>query len=693
MIKRKQFAALDRFRLVAAVLVVCIHTSPLTSLSPLGDFWLTRVLARVAVPFFLMVSGYFLGKRDWKPMGGFLKKILLIYLCAVVLYLPLNWYNGGMPLARWPRALLVDGTFYHLWYFPAVILGVIVARQLWRLGPGWGLAIAGLLYLIGLGGDSYYGLVSQIPALKQMYGGIFALCSYTRNGLFFAPLFLLLGAAGIQIKSLKLSGLGFVVSLGLMTAEGLWLHSLDVQRHDSMYLSLPLCMVFLFSLLRGCNRGRNRQAADLSLLVYLLHPWCIVLVRGGARLLGMEELFIENSLGHFAAVLVVSFCGAWLLSLLRPHPRNNRDRAWREIDLEALAHNTWQIREALAPECDLMAVVKAEAYGHGAVPVARRLRKEGVKAFAVASLEEGIALRRHGILGEILVLGYTAPHEARQLRRWHLTQAVVDAAHGEALAAQGVRLKVHLALDTGMHRLGIPAEDHRAIARMYRLPRLKVTGTFSHLCVSDSLDPADQVYTRSQLELYYDTLHWMEGHGCPPGETHIQASYGIWNLPPQNCTWARPGIALYGVGSDNVPTQRQLDLEPVLSLRARVASVRELEPGQGAGYGLAFRTDTPRTLATVTIGYADGLPRSLPQQGGQVLIRGCRCPMVGRICMDQLLVDVTQVPRISPGDVVTLIGRDGPGEIRAEEVATQCGTITNELLSRLGGRLALVLSH
>ena len=693
MIKRKQFAALDRFRLVAAVLVVCIHTSPLTSLSPLGDFWLTRVLARVAVPFFLMVSGYFLGKRDWKPMGGFLKKILLIYLCAVVLYLPLNWYNGGMPLARWPRALLVDGTFYHLWYFPAVILGVIVARQLWRLGPGWGLAIAGLLYLIGLGGDSYYGLVSQIPALKQMYGGIFALCSYTRNGLFFAPLFLLLGAAGIQIKSLKLSGLGFVASLGLMTAEGLWLHNLDVQRHDSMYLSLPLCMVFLFSLLRGCNRGRNRQAADLSLLVYLLHPWCIVLVRGGARLLGMEELFIENSLGHFAAVLVVSFCGAWLLSLLRPHPRNNRDRAWREIDLEALAHNTWQIREALAPECDLMAVVKAEAYGHGAVPVARRLRKEGVKAFAVASLEEGIALRRHGILGEILVLGYTPPHEARQLRRWHLTQAVVDAAHGEALAAQGVRLKVHLALDTGMHRLGIPAEDHRAIARMYRLPRLKVTGTFSHLCVSDSLDPADQAYTRSQLELYYDTLHWMEAHGCPPGETHIQASYGIWNLPPQNCTWARPGIALYGVGSDNVPTQRQLDLEPVLSLRARVASVRELEPGQGAGYGLAFRTDTPRTLATVTIGYADGLPRSLPQQGGQVLIRGIRCPMVGRICMDQLLVDVTQVPRISPGDVVTLIGRDGPGEIRAEEVAAQCGTITNELLSRLGGRLALVLSH
>lgn len=687
---RRRFAALDDFRLLAAALVVCIHTSPLTSFLPLGDFWLTRVLARVAVPFFFMVSGYFLAQKGWKTMGGFLKKIVLIYFGTVVLYLPLNWYNGGMPLARWPRALLVDGTFYHLWYFPAVILGVLVARQLWRLGLPWGLAIAGLLYLVGLGGDSYYGLVAQVPALKGLYEGIFVLCSYTRNGLFFAPLFLLLGAAGVRFKRRTTAGLGFLLSLGLMTAEGLWLHHLEVQRHDSMYLMLPVCMVFLFSLLLGENRGRNRQGAQVSLLVYVLHPWCIVVLRAGAKLLGLEQLLIENSLGHFAGVLVLSFLGAWVLSLLLPGHRNPRARAWREIDLEALVHNAWQIREALAPECDLMAVVKAEAYGHGAIPVARQLRKEGVKAFGVASLEEGIALRRHGVLGEVLVLGYTAPDQARQLRRWHLTQAVVDAAHGEALAAQGVTLKVHLALDTGMHRLGIPARDHEAIRRMYRLPRLKITGTFSHLCVSDSPAPGDKEYTRRQLELFYQALDWMRGHGCPPGETHIQASYGIWNLPPQPCTWARPGIALYGVGSDDTPTRRQLDLHPVLSLKARVASVRELEPGQGAGYGLVFRPDTPRVLATVTIGYADGLPRSLPQHGGRVLIHGKRCSMVGRVCMDQLLVDVTEVSGVVPGDLVTLIGRDGRQQIRAEEVAAQCGTITNELLSRLGSRLPVV---
>ena len=494
-------------------------------------------------------------------------------------------------------------------------------------------------------------------------------------------------AAGFAVPSRKLAALGFVLSLGAMTAEGLWLHGLGVQRHDSMYLLLPVCMVFLFSLLRAANRGRARRAAGLSLLVYLLHPWCIVLVRGGAKLVGLEGLLIENSLGHFAAVLASSLCAALVLDWLRPTRPDPRGRAWREIDLDALAHNAGALQRALAPGCRLMAVVKADAYGHGAVPVARRLRREGVRAFAVATLEEGVALRRHGIGGEILVLGYTSPAQARRLARWRLTQAVVDEAHGRALAAQGVKLRVHLALDTGMHRLGVPAEDHRAIARLYALPRLKIQGVFSHLCVSDSLQPEDVDYTDGQLERFYAALRWMKQHGYDPGETHIQASYGIWNLPPQPCAWARPGIALYGVTSGGEPPLQSLGLRPVLSLRARVASVRTLPAGEGAGYGLAFRPGEERRLAAVTIGYADGLPRDLPQRGGQVLIAGRRCPMVGRVCMDQLLVDVTGVPGAAPGAVVTLIGRDGEEEIRAEEAAGWCGTITNELLSRLGGRL------
>lgn len=369
-----------------------------------------------------------------------------------------------------------------------------------------------------------------------------------------------------------------------------------------------------------------------------------------------------------------------------------RSRAWRELDLDALAHNARILSAALAPGCSLMAVVKADAYGHGAVPAARHLQRCGVRAFAVACLAEGIALRRAGIGGQILILGYTAPDQAPLLRRWDLTQTVADEAHGAALAARDVPLSVHLALDTGMHRLGIPAGDLSAIARMYALKPLQIRGVFSHLCVSDSLAEEDRDYTRRQLQLFYDTLSRMRARGLDPGETHIQASYGIWNLPLQPCTWARAGIALYGVASDEGPTLRALDLRPVLSLRARVASVRTLQRGEGAGYGLAFRAgDSPRRIAAAAIGYADGLPRSLPQQGGEVLLRGTRCPMAGRLCMDQLLLDVTAVPEAAAGDIITLIGRDGGTELRAETVAARCSTITNELLSRLGARLPVVV--
>ena len=337
-----------------------------------------------------------------------------------------------------------------------------------------------------------------------------------------------------------------------------------------------------------------------------------------------------------------------------------------------------------------MAVVKADAYGHGAIPVARRLEAEGVKAFAVACLEEGIALRQAGVRGKILILGYTPPEMASLIYRWKLIQTVADEDHGRALAAQGVPLSVHLALDTGMHRLGIPAKDHKALQHLYELPNLNIEGVFSHLCMSDSLEAEDMAFTHTQLERFYGAVQWLRAHGLDPGEVHIQASYGIWNLPPQPCFWARAGIALYGVFSQDAPTGRTLALGPALSLRARVVSVRTLLPGEGAGYGLAFRAEQMRKLAVVSIGYADGLPRCLPQQKGEVLLHAARCPMVGRMCMDQLLVDVTDVPCVKPGDVATIIGADGGQVIRAEDVAGQCGTITNELLSRLGHRLPIV---
>ena len=364
-------------------------------------------------------------------------------------------------------------------------------------------------------------------------------------------------------------------------------------------------------------------------------------------------------------------------------------RAWREVDLGAVTHNAAWLQGRMGPECRLRAVGKADAYGHGAGPVALHLERQGVAAFAVACLAEGIALRRQGVGGLILILGYTPPEEAAELARWGLTQCVADEAHGKALSAAGVPLEVHLALDTGMHRLGIPAEDHGAIARTRTLPNLKFTGTFSHLCVSDSTSPEDQAFTQAQLDRFYGAVARMAAAGLDPGGVHIQASYGILNLPHQPCAWARAGIALYGVYSREEDRPDSDGLRPALFLRARVAALRTVSAGEGAGYGLAFRARGDTKLAVVTVGYADGLPRMLAQAGGEVLIRGVRCPMVGRMCMDQLLVDVTGVPQTAPGDVVTLIGRDGGAEIRAEEVAARCGTITNELLSRLGSRLPI----
>lgn len=687
---KKTVPTLDLFRLAAVLLVVINHTSPLADVSAMADFWLTRVLARVAVPFFLMTTGYFLSRNHWAGVGRQLKKLCLLYGVCILLYLPVNLYAGSFTgPADVLRKLLVDGTFYHLWYFPATILGIVIARWLSRLGLRVALPVAALLYLIGLGGDSYYGLVSQIPLLRTLYDGIFTLCGYTRNGLFFAPLFLLLGAAGRRWNQ-KLSLAGFFLSLAAMSAEGLWLHRMDVQRHDSMYLALPLCIVCLFSLLLGGSKGESRKVREFSTAMYVLHPLCIVLVRGAAKLLGLGEMLIENSVLHFIVVLALSALLSALCLLRLQKKPSPTARAWREVDLAALGHNAQVLRNTLAPGTELMAVVKAEAYGHGGAVTARTLQRAGVRAFAVACLAEGIALRKAGIRGTILILGYTSPEEAPLLTRWHLTQTVADIDHGRALAARGRRVHVHLALDTGMHRLGILAENRKEILEAFRLPNLVVDGVFSHLYVSDSLEAEDVAYTQEQLTLFYDTVAWLRTAGYDPGKVHIQSSYGLWNLPAQPCDYVRAGIALYGVRSDDAPVQRSLDLRPVLSLRARVASIRTVQAGESAGYRRVFQAEQETKLAVVTIGYADGLPRDLPQRGGQVLIQGRRCPMVGWMRMDQLLVDVRDLSEVAPGDTVTIIGRDGGQVIRAEELAACCGTITNELLSRLGMRLPIV---
>lgn len=703
----KRQGGLDWFKILAALLVVAIHTSPLTTYSAAGDFFLTRVLGRVAVPFFFLVTGQFIlgpvlaGRRSPALLWRQGKKILLLYGAAILLYLPLGLYAGhyqDLTLGDALRLLVFDGTFYHLWYFPACLMGLAVVFLLSRVCRGKGLlAAVALLYLVGLGGDSYYGLTAALPPLASAYDLGFQLYTYTRNGLWMAPLFLFLGARLGQPPARPAPArwaLGLILSFGGMTAEAFLLRQFALQRHDSMYLLLPVVMVFLYRLLQTWSVRAPAGLPTLSTWVYVLHPAMLVVVRGAAGVLGLTGLLVTNSLGHYLAVCLLSFLvsgGIAWLSLRRQPPRPRRDRAWITLDRQALCHNAKTLQALLPAGCQLMPVLKANAYGHGALPVARVLARQGISSFCVATLEEGIQLRRGGVRGDLLILGYTHPDQFPLLRRYRLTQTVVDLPYARQLSAFGKTLPVHLAVDTGMHRLGIPAADLDEILTVFSLPHLRLTGLYTHLCTADGADPASQGYVHRQQEAFRQLLEELKNRGLTLPKVHLLASHGLLNYPAYGGDWARVGIALYGLLSS--PKDRNTAapaLRPVLSLSARVATVRALAPGAAAGYGRAFTAQRPTRLAVLTIGYGDGLPRNLT--GGQVLLHGHRAPIVGRICMDQTLVDVTDLPPVQAGDVAVLIGSDGTETLSAVDLACQSGTITNEILSRLGPRLERVLS-
>lgn len=702
--ERTDYGGLDAFRVAAAILVVAIHTSPLSSFSGSADFFLTRVLARIAVPFFLMVTGQFIlsdvvyrRTRSLSPLWRYLRKVLVLYAVAILLYLPLGIYAGhyqaidGFAVVR---MLLFDGTFYHLWYFPACIIGVLLLALLSRRMGLRGMAVtAGVLYLLGLLGDSYFGLTQQLPVLERVYEWGFHLWSYTRNGLFFAPVYLLLGTViGAQKRPMPIrwAALGGIISFAVMTAEAFALRAAQWQKHDSMYLMLLPVMYFLYQLLLALPWRSRRTLRTAATWIYILHPFVIVLVRGAAKISRLSVL-VDNSLVHYLAVLALSFAVAAVITAgLSQKPGNPcpSGRAWIELDRSALKNNVQFLQSMLPERCQLMPAVKANAYGHGMISMAKELQKLGVHAFCVACIQEGIQLRKAGIQGEILILGYTHPEQLDLLRRYHLTQTVVDISYARKLRKYGKPLHVHIGIDTGMHRLGERSENIEQICSMFQIRNLIVEGMFTHLSASDTLDAADKIFTEHQIREFYHIVEELKSRGIPVPKLHLQASYGILNYPELSGDYARVGIALYGVLSTAVDTTRWRDkLRPVLSLKARVASVRTIYPGESAGYGLQFSASHPMKIAVLTIGYADGLPRSLSYGTGSVLIGGKRAAIIGRICMDQTLIDVTDIPNIRPGDVAVLIGRSGHLEISACDLAEQAGTITNEILSRLGARL------
>ena len=335
----------DAFKWLAAFLVVAVHTSPLESIWPYGDFLLTRIAARLAVPFFFMLTGYFTVQVKKTE-----KKLLLLYLGVTCLYLPVQIYKymGGetFTAGRILKDIFFDGTFYHLWYLPACMLGLALMTLFLKCGKENAVAISILLYVIGLLGDSYFGLVRLSPVLSKVYDGMFTCFSYTRNGIFMAPLFLLLGRLfreqekkGKQNKNKEKELILFLCSFVLMIQEALLLHNTDWQRHDSMYLFLPLCSYHLFVFLRCVNerdlpseRSGNRTDSlwlKGPMYIYFLHPLVIILVRGCAKVIKMPAL-VECSPLYYLCVCAGSFCATAFLCLLQDMVKRKRKTARTE---------------------------------------------------------------------------------------------------------------------------------------------------------------------------------------------------------------------------------------------------------------------------------------------------------------------------------------------------------------------------
>ena len=362
-------------------------------------------------------------------------------------------------------------------------------------------------------------------------------------------------------------------------------------------------------------------------------------------------------------------------------------RAWIELDLQNLQHNVNAVKTLLPNECELMAVVKGNAYGHGAVPIAFSLNTMGVNAFCVASVAEAVQLRESGIAGEILILGYTHPFDFPLLNQYELTQAVISYDYAQELNSSESNIRVHVAIDTGMHRVGVNVHETEQILNIFNMEHLFVTGIYTHLCADTFLSNLDESFTEYQVSEFSRLVNALRDQDYIV-KAHILGTFGLLHCPSVGGDYARIGMALYGVFARRMDfVSCPVALKPVLSLKARVMSIRTVHKGEYVGYGFAYQAERERRIATLSIGYADGYPRNLSYGRGDVMICGQYAPITGRICMDQLMVDVTHIRNVHPGDVAVLIGTSDKSEITVYDLAEQANTISTEIVSRLGARL------
>ncbi|HWT74643.1 MAG TPA: alanine racemase [Mobilitalea sp.] len=374
--------------------------------------------------------------------------------------------------------------------------------------------------------------------------------------------------------------------------------------------------------------------------------------------------------------------------------QNNRYyRVQASVDLNAIRHNLLEVRKKLSDNTKLMVIIKADAYGHGAIPLARALSDSGrIDAYGVAIIEEAVELREAGITKPMLILGYTPKEQYDLVVAYDVAQTVFQYEMAEALSMeaqkQGKTAKIHIKLDTGMSRIGF-SDTHESIEEIKRiaaLPNVEIEGLFSHFARADE---TDQTSTFNQLVRYTRFIELLEKENIFILVKHIANSAGIIEFPQAYFNMVRCGIATYGIYPSDEVNQKEIKLIPAMELKTHVIYVKDVEAGVGISYGATYVTDKKRRIATIPVGYADGYSRNLSNLG-KVIIHGKYAPIVGRICMDQFMVDVSDIEDVKQGDYVTLLGRDGDAYISAEELAQWSHSFAYELVCTVGKRIPRV---
>ena len=368
---------------------------------------------------------------------------------------------------------------------------------------------------------------------------------------------------------------------------------------------------------------------------------------------------------------------------------NSKERSWIEINTKNLEYNINQIKQIIPKTTQIMAVVKANAYGHDSIIISKKLQEIGINDFAVATLPEAIKLRENNITGNILILGYTEPEELQKVIDNNIMQTIVDNDYAKSVLKANLqgKLKCHIKINTGMNRIGEFYDDFTALSEIYQNPALQIEGTFTHLCVSDSDKIEDINFTKEQINRFDKAIEFIKNQGLNPGKLHTQASYGTINYTNCKYDYVRMGILMYGINASyDCYNKYNVDFKPVMTVKSKVTSIKYINPEETVSYGRTFKADNKIKIASVGIGYADGVPRALSNIL-IVKINNKKYHQIGRICMDQLMIEINDENQIAIGDEVVLIDPNESKDLTLEDWAKLTNTITDEIICQFTTRL------